>query len=57
MTLIYVHQTHVFRKKFWNNDRDPGSTEMLLALFTSKIDDLQRDFEHHSSHNRSRTGL
>ncbi len=43
--------------KFGSNDADTGSTEVQIALLTSRIKELTEHFKIHKKDNNSRRGL
>ena len=44
-------------KEFQRSDNDTGSTEVQVALLTSRIKDLSDHFKEHKKDNHSRQGL
>ncbi|TSC74498.1 MAG: small subunit ribosomal protein S15 [Parcubacteria group bacterium Gr01-1014_44] len=44
-------------KKFSNHEKDTGSAEVQIALFTEEIERLTKHLKKHAKDNSSRTGL
>ena len=44
-------------KKFGANDKDPGKSEVQIALLTKRINDLTSHFDKHKKDHHSRRGL
>jgi len=44
-------------KKFGANEKDSGSTEVQIAIFTSRIENLKEHLKEHGKDNHSRRGI
>jgi len=43
--------------KFASNDKDTGSTEVQIAIFTARIENLKNHLQEHGKDNHSRRGI
>ncbi|MCT4617336.1 MAG: 30S ribosomal protein S15 [Candidatus Gracilibacteria bacterium] len=43
--------------QFASNDKDTGSTEVQIAIFTAKIENLKNHLKEHGKDNHSRRGI
>lgn len=43
--------------QFASNDKDTGSTEVQIAIFTAKIENLKNHLQEHGKDNHSRRGI
>lgn len=44
-------------KKFGANEQDTGSTEVQIAIFTDRIENLKNHLQEHAKDNHSRRGI
>jgi len=55
--MINPQQKSKIIKKFSNHEKDTGSAEVQIALFTEEIERLTKHLKKHAKDNSSRTGL
>ena len=54
---LSIEKKQELAKKFGNNEKDVGSTEVQIAFLTERIRSLESHFESHKKDNHSRRGL
>ena len=55
--MINAQQKIKIIQKFSNHEKDTGSAEVQIALFSEEIDRLAKHLKKHAKDNSSRTGL
>lgn len=55
--MLRAQQKSKIIKKFSNHEKDTGSAEVQVALFTEEIERLTKHLKKHAKDNSSRTGL
>ena len=54
---LSIEKKQELAKKFGNNEKDVGTTEVQIAFLTERIRSLESHFESHKKDNHSRRGL
>lgn len=55
--MLHAQQKSKIIQKFSNHEKDTGSAEVQIALFTEEIERLTKHLKKHTKDNSSRTGL